>query len=83
MDRRLSYALGLAAQGAKIFPTRQDKVPCIKEWNKGSASSDEGQIRQWLKSFLSCNFAMYAGGSPFVVLDVDTKNNEPGLASLE
>ena len=82
MDNRLTIALDAAASGMRVFPQDRNKRPCIKEWPE-RATTDAGQIKGWSKQFPTANFATATGElSGIVILDVDTKNGQPGAQSL-
>ena len=79
---RIDIALDLARRGFCLLPQDLNKRPLIREWPE-RATTDEAQIRQWAQKWPKCNWAMVAGKSGLVVLDVDIKNNQPGLEELE
>ena len=80
---RLSSALALAEQGFRIFPLspRSKKPPRDFAW-KEEATTDPDRIREWWKADPNFNVGVATGGGTIVV-DADTKEGAPGLASLE
>lgn len=80
----LEGALEAAKAGLKVFPiARRTKVPPkgFTDW-ENRATSDPEQIKAWTEDYPMCNFALACGPSNIAVLDVDVKNNKPGLESL-
>ncbi|OJT99163.1 MAG: hypothetical protein BGN83_18285 [Rhizobium sp. 63-7] len=79
---RLSSALALAEQGFRIFPLspRSKKPPRDFAW-KEEATTDPDRIREWWKADANYNVGVATGGGTIVV-DADTKEGAPGLASL-
>ncbi len=83
MDLAHSLVLKFASWGWQVFPQDRNKHPLIKAWPT-EATANEQKIKAWAKQFPSCNFAVAAGArSKILVLDVDCKNNQPGMESLE
>jgi len=84
MDKDLlQYCRDFTGRGLRLFPVARNKKPCITKWQE-KATIDMAQIGKWADQFKDCNFAVLAGKeSGVVVLDVDVKNNQPGLISLE
>ena len=79
----MRHCKDFTGRGIRLFPVSRDKRPCITRWQE-KATDDMTQIEKWADQFKDCNFAALAGQeSGIVVLDVDVKNNQPGLLSLE
>ncbi|CAN7549358.1 bifunctional DNA primase/polymerase [Rhizobium sp. LjRoot30] len=80
---KLANALALAEQGFRIFPLspRSKKPPRDFAW-KEEATTDPDRIREWWKADANYNVGVATGGGTIVV-DADTKEGAPGLASLE
>lgn len=77
----LSAALAYAARGWRVFPTN-GKRPRIREWQK-RATTDAAQIREWWQGWPVADIGIATGElSGLVVLDVDTKEDRRGDASL-
>ncbi len=67
------YVFPLAA-GTKVPPSGFDKP-------EGRASNVSTVIEQWATQYPNCNWALAAGKSGLVVIDVDVKDGAPGLES--
>ena len=79
MNESIEITLHFAAKGWKLFPQDRNKRPLIKDW-PNQATDDPEQIQSWAKKFPKANFAVATGErSGVIVLDVDVKNNNPGL----
>ena len=74
----LKTALENAARGWPVFPCRPDKSPYTAHGFK-DASTDETVIRAWWRRFPDALVGIDTGGAGLVVVDVDVKNNAPGL----
>lgn len=80
MTDLLREAKKYAARGFRVFPQDRNKRPCVKKWPE-VATSDAAQLDAWWLQFPSANIAIATGGG-VLALDVDTKNEQPGLESL-
>lgn len=77
----LAAALDYAARGWHVFPCiAGGKTPLTPNGFK-DATTDPGQIREFIDAFGQCNIGIATGASGLVVLDVDTKNG--GIASIK
>ena len=61
-----------------VFPVGPDKKPLTPHGFK-DATQDAGQIRQWWSRWPSANIGVACGASGLVVIDIDVKDNAPGL----
>jgi hypothetical protein len=78
----LDAALQYAAQGWWVFPCKPgEKVP-IGGRGHLDASIDPAQITAWWRATPQANIGVAVAPSNLVVLDVDTAEGKPGLASL-
>lgn len=83
MDKR-DAAVGLAREGFRIFPLRPNsKIPPEDYPWKAMASADPATAdRRWRGRFADHNIGL-ATGDGLLVLDFDTKKDQPGLRSLD
>jgi hypothetical protein len=60
-------------RGWRLLPVEaRGKIPLIKKWSE-NASSDENQIRAWMKEFRGCNWGVATGPeSNLVIVDLDS-----------
>jgi hypothetical protein len=72
-------ALGYAGRGWRVFPAR-GKTPLLS-W-RDAATTDPGTIAKWWKRWPFAVVGVVTG-EVFVVLDVDIKDGESGLDTLE
>jgi hypothetical protein len=78
----LDAALQYASQGWFVFPCKPgEKVP-IGGRGHLDASIDPAQITAWWRATPQANIGVAVAPSNLVVLDVDTAEGKPGLASL-
>jgi hypothetical protein len=72
-----------ASQGWLVFPlTPSGKTPRTKNGHL-AATRNQAKISQWWQRWRTANIGVKTGAeSGLVVLDVDVKNNQPGLQSL-
>lgn len=77
-----SRAIELAQEGFRVLPLASGtRVPKgLKNWQR-KATSDITTIQKLWKRLPSANVGI-ATGHTFIVLDVDVKNNKPGLKTL-
>ncbi|GAI78349.1 unnamed protein product, partial [marine sediment metagenome] len=76
------YCEDFTGRGIRLYPISRNKKPLIKDW-PNKATTDMAQVALWGTKWPSCNFCALAGkGSGVLILDVDVKNNQPGLESL-
>lgn len=79
-NKKLTAALCYAKQGFPIVPLN-GKIPRIKNW-PNKASTNENEIRAWMKTWPSSNIGMITGKTSGVfVLDVDVKTG--GIENLD
>jgi hypothetical protein len=93
---KLDFALYLASIGYRVFPCVPNmKSPSITGWQT-KATRDPEQIKKWWSGrcqvitsrgntrILSadCNIGI-SPGLDYIILDVDVKNDQPGLESLQ
>ena len=79
----LSAALQYAERRWCLFPQDRNKHPCISDW-PNRATCEPKEVRQLFQQYPKANVAMTTGArSGILVLDIDVKNNQPGLKSLE
>lgn len=71
-------ALTYAARGWSVFPCDKNKQPLTPHGFK-DASLDEGTIRDWWRRYPNANIGIATGAAALVVIDVDVKNDRPGL----
>lgn len=83
MDKR-NAAIRLAEEGFRIFPLRPNsKIPPEDYPWKAMASADPATAeRRWSGRFADHNIGL-ATGDGLLVLDFDTKKDQPGLRSLD
>lgn len=80
---KIEHALKLAEQGFRVFPlVAGTKVPPKGFAWKDEATTDESRIREWWEHDPEFNVGV-ATGNGSIVVDADTKDGRPGLASLE
>jgi hypothetical protein len=79
----LNAALAYIEMGFRVFPVEvKGKKPLIKEWQK-KATTDEAVLREWWEKWPKANIGLAAGEeSGFFVLDIDTKDDQPGNESF-
>jgi hypothetical protein len=92
-DSTLEVALSLARHGWPVFPVivrerpdgKRDKIPAIKGWTTGAASTDAEQIATWWGSdFTGAWIGVWAQGAGIVVVDIDRdKGSGSGKANLK
>lgn len=79
---KLQSALELAANGLRVFPVEPNtKRPKAGMPWKEAATADPDRVQAWWKENPDFNIGI-AAGAGLVVVDVDVKNEKPGLASL-
>jgi hypothetical protein len=80
----LKSGINYAKRGWRVIPVKPEgKVPIIKDW-VNAASTDEAKITDWFEKNPNANIALVCGKeSNLLVLDVDCKNGQPGLESLD
>lgn len=76
------HVLDFSERGIRLLPQyRSGKKPCIENW-QNIATTDMVVILQWAKQFPKANFAALCGETTDILLiDIDEKNDEHGLAS--
>jgi hypothetical protein len=81
---RTEQVLGMAARGWRLFPVMpREKQPLVADWPH-QATSDEAQLRFWLRRFADCNWGVATGpASGIFVLDVDGQQGQQSLRDLE
>lgn len=78
--------LDLAARGFYLFPLQPNsKLPAIKAWQV-QASRDTAKIERWARKYPGCNWGIFTGkygdDAALLVVDVDTKGEKHGNATL-
>ena len=96
LKTKLDFALYLASIGYRVFPcVPNEKSPSITGWQT-KATRDPEQIKKWwsgrcqvitsrgntLILSADCNIGI-SPGLDYIILDVDVKNDNPGLESLQ
>lgn len=73
----------LALNGFRIFPCRnRSKIPAIREWPE-IATVDEAVIAGWRFGNIGIRTGATAVGVDFFVVDIDVKDDQPGLESWQ
>ncbi|MBT3275166.1 MAG: hypothetical protein HN368_18575, partial [Spirochaetales bacterium] len=68
-------------QHISIFPQGKNKKPLIKDW-PNLATTETEQLNEWGERFPTANWAALCGKqSDIFVIDIDVKNNQPGIES--
>ena len=75
-------ALAFARAGIPVFPIVPDQKRPLTGNGLHDATTDPEQIQRWWRRWPEANLAMPTGPRTWDVLDIDTKHNQPGLASL-
>ena len=82
VDDKLLWALAMAQRAIGVFPVREGaKFPPLVEGWPDKATTDEAQIRAWWSRWPNANIGVHC--RDHIVIDVDVKNDKPGLASLK
>jgi len=77
-----SFALAYAARGYFVFPCRADKKPYTKHGFK-DASTDPAVVRAFWTDYADAQVGIDCERSGIVVVDLDKKNGEDGIAAFE
>jgi putative DNA primase/helicase len=65
-----------------VFVPEKDKIPFVAKWTEQGIPTDK-DIENWIDNFPLSNFGIVTGlSSNVIVLDIDIKNNQPGLMAL-
>lgn len=78
----LDEALLCIQRGWRVFPCRADKAPATPRGFK-DATCDPEQVRELWRAHPGPAFGIATGASGLVVVDIDVKNNAPGLESWQ
>lgn len=79
----LSHALKVVEMGWRVLPLRlNDKRPSLPSWPE-KATSDEKKIIDWWELEPDRGYGIVTGKDSCIVLDVDVKNGQPGMQSLQ
>jgi hypothetical protein len=86
MQTKLDYALAWARRGFRVFPIAENTkdTPLVAS-TTNDASSDEAQVRAWwtgIAGDIKSHNIGVALGRGVVVVDVDIKDNKPGLSNF-
>jgi len=80
---KITSALSLAAQGFRVFPiSPNSKIPPADFHWKEEATTDPAKVETWWTDNPDYNIGL-ATGHGLLVVDADTKDGRPGLASLD
>jgi len=75
------YALHLASLGMKIIPLKAGlKIPADSGWQQ-QATSDSAVIKNWFETRPKMNYGIACGQSGLLVVDLDVKNGDNGIAN--
>jgi putative DNA primase/helicase len=82
IEKQHAAARELTSRGVRLFPQDRNKHPTIKGW-PDKATTEKAQLSQWSSDFPTANWAAITGEkSGILVLDVDVKNDQPGIESF-
>lgn len=83
-NRPIDGAIYCFNQGFKVFPiVPNGKSPSIKGWQDWAETATLDKVINFGKANPLYNWGVYCGPSGLLVVDIDTKKDRPGKASLQ